>query len=181
MIFEEKKVVLKDGTSAVFRSPQCEDAENMLRFLKISFGETDFLHSTPEEFVINVEQEADFLENLVASHHHLMIACWINDEIVGNCMLNVMDKIKTRHRAKIAIAVLQKVWNKGIGTLLLREMIRIAQDKQLMQLELEYVAGNERAKHLYEKLGFEEFAERPNSIRLQDGTLLSEHLMLKQL
>ncbi|HHV42621.1 MAG TPA: GNAT family N-acetyltransferase [Clostridiaceae bacterium] len=110
-----------------------------------------------------------------------MITCFIEGEAVGNCVLFIMNKLKVRHRARIAIAVLQKVWNKGIGTLFFEEIFRIAKDKQLMQLELEYIEGNERAKHLYEKMGFVQFAERPNSIRVKDGTLLSEYLMIKQL
>lgn len=181
MISEEQKIVLKDGTQAVLRTPRREDAENVLNLVKTSLQETDFLLNTPEEFDMTIEQEADFLENLAASDFNLMITCFIDGAAVGNCALFFMNKLKERHRARIAIAVMKKAWNKGIGTALFEKMIRIAKEKELMQLELEYIEGNERARHLYEKMGFIQFAERPNAIRLKDGTLLSEYLMIRQL
>lgn len=44
-------------------------------------------------------------------------------------------------------------------------------------MELEYVEGNDRAKRLYEAT----VAEKPNAIRLKDGTMLKEYFMVKYL
>ena len=69
----------------------------------------------------------------------------------------------------------------GIGTALFQEMIQIAKEKDIAQLELTVIEGNERAKALYEKMGFSVVAEHPNAIRLKDGTMLKEFLMIKTL
>ena len=48
-------------------------------------------------------------------------------------------------------------------------------------MELEFIEGNERAKHLYEKVGFRVVAEKPMAIKLKNGTYLSEFYMQKYL
>jgi len=61
-------------------------------------------------------------------------------------------------------------------------MIRIAEGKEgVTQLELDFIEGNERAKALYEKMGFKVVAVKPNSIRLKDGTLLNEYSMVREM
>lgn len=50
-----------------------------------------------------------------------------------------------------------------------------------MQMELEYVEGNSRARALYEKMGFRITGVRPNAIRLKDGTLLNEYTMIREI
>lgn len=86
------------------------------------------------------------------------------------------------HRASVAIALLSEYWNQGIGTRLFEEMIRIAQEREgLLQLELEFIEGNTRARHLYEKMGFRISGVRPNAIRLKDGTLLNEYMMIRRM
>ena len=78
-----------------------------------------------------------------------------------------------------AVALLEEFWGLGIGTAMFEEMIAIAKDWNLMQLELEVIEGNERAMALYRKMGFETISYIPNAIRLADGTLLKEFRMLK--
>jgi len=50
MIFEEKKITLKDGRTAILKSPRVEDAEQLLNYIRKSCGETDFLTRYPEEW-----------------------------------------------------------------------------------------------------------------------------------
>ena len=69
----------------------------------------------------------------------------------------------------------------GIGTALFEEMIAIAQDWDIMQLELEVFEGNDRAMGLYRKMGFEIVSHVPNAIRMSDGSFRKEFLMLKPL
>ena len=61
-------------------------------------------------------------------------------------------------------------------------MIRIAcANPEITQLELDFVEGNVRARHLYEKMGFRITGMRPDAIRLRDGTMLNEYSMVKRL
>jgi RimJ/RimL family protein N-acetyltransferase len=82
----------------------------------------------------------------------------------------------------VAIALLKEYWGQGIGTRMFEEMIRIAEEnEQILQMELEFIEGNRRARALYEKMGFQITGVRPNAIRLKDGTLLNEYGMIREI
>lgn len=49
MIIDIIEYQLKDGRTARIRSPKDEDIQEMLDFLYVSAGETDFLMRCPEE------------------------------------------------------------------------------------------------------------------------------------
>lgn len=181
MFYEPKQILLKNNTPAVLRSPTYSDAKAMNAYLKACSGETDFLLRYPEECTETEASEGDFLEQIKLSPNHLMIACLIDGEVVGNCSVMFNSMLKTRHRASVAIAIRKAYWGLGIGTALFTELIAAAKEKGILQLELDYVEGNERAAHLYQKMGFVPIGERPDSIRLQDGTLLKEIMMVKKL
>ena len=57
MIFEEKTIILKDGRTAILKSPCVEDAEKLLNYIKKSCSETDFLARYPEEWTTTIGQE----------------------------------------------------------------------------------------------------------------------------
>ena len=181
MIYEGKTVRLKDGREAVFRSPKTDDAAQMLEYLKITSAETDFLIRYPEECAETVEQESAFLQKMVDSPIDMMIVCMVDGKLAGNCRLALHGRIKTKHRAGVAIALTSAFWGLGIGTIMFEEMIQVAKDHGIHHMELEVIEGNERAIGLYRKMGFEVVAEKPDAIRLKDGTLLKEFLMIKKL
>lgn len=181
MIFEEKKIILKNGKTAILKSPCVEDAEKMLNYIKKACGETDFLMRYPEEWNINVEQEEVWVSRLRSSPGTLGITCYVDDEVAGNCEISFRDGMKTSHRATIAIAILKDYWNLGIGSAMFEELIAAAKSRGVEIMELEFIEGNERAKHLYEKFGFRVVSERPNVIKLKDGTHLKEFYMQKYL
>ena len=61
MIFNEKTIKLKDGSTCHFRNPKAEDAGEMLAYLRTCAEETNFLLRTVEECTETVEQEAKHL------------------------------------------------------------------------------------------------------------------------
>ena len=82
----------------------------------------------------------------------------------------------------IGIALVKDYWNQGIGTVMMQEMIRIAEaNPDILQVELDFIEGNTRARALYEKMGFRITDVRPNAIRLKDGTLLNEYSMIREI
>ena len=181
MIFNDRVIILKDGKRCILRSPKIEDASEMLEYLKICAGETNFILRYPEECTETVEQEAKFLQNINNSEFDLMIVAIVDDEIAGNCQLNIKKRMKINHRGSVAIALKEKFWNKGIGTAMFNEMINYAKNRGCIQLELEFIEGNDRARALYEKIGFSIYAERKRAIKLKNSQFLSEFLMIKYL
>ncbi len=182
MLFEEKTLILKDGRIVTLKTPEIEDAEKLLIYIKTACGETEFLARYPEEWEeMTVEKEAKWVEQLRTSPHKFAISCYCEGRVIGNCELNFMTGIKTAHRTVVAIAILKEFWNLGIGSAFFREMIAAATTYGSEIMELEFVEGNDRARHLYEKFGFEVLSYRPNAFKLKDGSYRAEYYMQKKL
>lgn len=183
MVINDVRFKLKDGREAVLRSPREEDVESTLEYLVISAGETDYILRYPEECgKYTPEGEKVLFEHKNASPNEAMIMCVVDGKVVGNCEISFFKGMKTKHRASIGIALISEFWNQGIGTKMFEEMIRLAENREdVLQIELEFVEGNARARHLYEKMGFRITGVRPNAIRLKDGTLLNEYTMIREI
>lgn len=183
MVIKDIEFLLKDGRRALIRSPKEEDVRGMLDYLAISAGETDFILRYPEECgKYTPEAEKELFDQANASDNQAMLVCLVEGKVAGNCQISWDDHIKLRHRANVAIALLSEFWNQGIGTRMFQEMIRIAESNaNIIQMELDFVEGNSRARALYEKMGFRITGVRPNAIRLKDGTLLNEYSMIREI
>lgn len=183
MIIPETEFTMKDGRKALLRSPRDEDIPGMLDYLYVSAGETDFILRYPEECgKYTADGEKALFDRINASDNEVMLVCLVDGKLAGNCQIAWSNGIKTRHRAGVAIALLKEYWNQGIGTGMFRELIRVAEENpNILQLELEFIEGNVRARALYEKMGFRITGVKPNAVRLKDGTLLNEYSMIREI
>lgn len=181
MIFEDKTIILKNGESAVLRSPNLDDAETMLSYIKTASGETEFLLMLPEEYTQDLEAEGKWIKSINDSPYAMLITCFVGKKAVGNVEIRLRGPKKTRHRASLAIAVLKEFWGQGVSSSLFEEIIAVAKEKGVEILELEYIEGNERAKRFYGKFGFKAVAELPNAFRQADGSMRKAIQMQKYL
>ena len=183
MVVPEFEFILKDRRKALIRSPRDEDAQGVLDYLYVSAGETDFVVRYPEECgKYTLEGEKALFDRINSSENEAMLVCVVDGKVAGNCHISWSNSIKTRHRASVAIVLLREFWNQGIGTRLTQEMIRIAENNpNILQIELDFVEGNSRARALYEKVGFRICGVKPNAIRLKDGTLLNMYAMIREI
>ena len=60
-----------------------------------------------------------------------------------------------KHRAEFGISISDEYQNKGLGKILTQYMLDIAKEHGLKKVDLSVVSHNERAIHVYEKMGFE--------------------------
>ena len=172
MIFEEKKIVLKNGVEAILKTPEIEDSEMLLNSIKTSSGETEFLSRTIEDWeTVTVESEEKFINNVRESRNTLFIACYADGVIAGNCDITFKTGSKTSHIATVGIALQKKYWNIGIGSAMFKELMKAAEEHKGTEIvDLEMIEGNNRAKALYEKFGFQIKSVKPNFFKLKDGT-----------
>ena len=183
MVIREFEFELKDGRKALVRSPKEEDVQGMLEYLKKAAEETEFLLRYPDEWdLVTEDEEKNWFDRMNRSDHEVMLVCLVDGKIAGNSTLSWRPLRKLNHRAVIGVALKKEYWGLGIGTRLLSELIRIAeQQENLLQLELEFIEGNSRARALYEKMGFRITGVRPNAVRLQDGRMLNEYTMIRMI
>ncbi len=187
MIFAPKTITLKDGREAIFRSPELSDCPALINYLLTTATETDFLMSDPRESgrwegEEGLRREEEIIGDNISSPDKLMICCFVDGELAGNCFIGYNTRVKTAHRATVGVGLIKKYWGLGIGTAMFNELIQNAYERGgIMQIELDYLEGNTRALGLYEKMGFKEVAHRPNAVKLADGRLLDEISMVKVL
>ena len=85
MVIHEIDFTLKDGRSAVLRSPREEDIPGMLDYLRASAGETEFIIRYPEECdKYTAEAEKELFDRLNASDCDAMIVCLVEGRVAGN-------------------------------------------------------------------------------------------------
>ncbi len=177
-------VTLKDkkGREVVLRNAELSDAEDLIRYLKITTKETPFLIREPDEVTLTVEQEKSFLQSVIDDDRALLLIAVVNGKHVGNCSLMSVGRYKRyRHRCDVAIALYQEYCDAGIGSMMLNTIFKVAKETGYEQAELEVIADNKNAIELYKKLGFEEYGRFPDNMKYADGTYVDAYWMMKKL
>lgn len=169
MKIESRQIQIKDK-KIILRSCSYDDAYEFLDFFKQVSGESENMVRYPEEINIAPEKEAQILERIANSYDQWSIGLFNGKELIGNINFGcVGNRIKIKHRASFGITIKKDYWNLGLGTLLISEMLEILNDKGYEQVELEVLASNASAIHLYEKMGFKECGRIPHGIKLKNG------------
>ena len=182
MVFSEKKVTLRDGRTITLRSAEPEDAEALLRYLKATTAESPYLLRGSEEITMTVGQEQSFVQGKKESPRELLLLAFCGDEHIGTCSIDSVGSFeRCRHRCGLGIALYRKYCGLGIGGIMLNEVLETAYAMGYEQAELEVIAGNTRAIHLYEKLGFRKYGTMPDNLKYQDGSYADAVWMMKKL
>lgn len=180
MLIKDEIVKVK-GKELLLRNATEDDAQMLIDYLKITCGETRYLVKEPEEIKLTVEQEKEFINFNNNSENNLLILGFMEGKYVGNCSLIGMNSNRYKHRIGMGIALYQEYTGMGIGCAMIEKLIAVAREKSFEQMELEVVADNERAIHLYKKMGFEIYGTFPNNMKYKDGTYGDAYWMMKKL
>lgn len=173
---------LKNGKTVVIRKPTIEDAEAIINVISTADGETKFLARTPGEFSVTVEQEREFIKNILDDDGSDWFVAEYDGKVIGQCSVGLVSKYeKYRHRAEVTFVILKDYWGMGIGGKLIQHCIDWCRDKNVSQIELSVVADNTRAINLYEKFGFKVVGVKPNAMRYPDGLFSDEKLMVLEI
>lgn len=180
MIFEEKRIALRDGRTCILRSVDAADAAAMIDYLRTVSGETPFLLRNADEVTFTLDEEARLLAGKRGNPREIMMVAEVDGVIAGNC--GVVAKGGARrvcHRCGFAIALKAAYWRLGIGSAMMAYAISLARAMGYEQMELEVVDGNDRAMRLYERFGFRTTGTNPRALKYDDGSYRDEHLMVK--
>lgn len=177
---------LKDGRTLLLRDPVEADAPEMVDYLKIVGGETDFLLCDENGIEgLTVEGEIDWIRATLAAKNTKMFIGTIDGEIVLVCDVRAAARSRLSHCAEVAISIKRSCWHIGVGSIAMQAMIDFAKSTgELRQLSLEVREGNERALALYKRFGFVEVGRHSGRICVRgeyfDETLLDLDLTQPQ-
>jgi RimJ/RimL family protein N-acetyltransferase len=150
-----REVVLNNGEHLILRQPIEEDAKAMIDYLKKVGGESDNLLFGKDEFSFTVEQEMEFIKRINNDQNTLMAIGIINDSVVSIAQIGCHQKKRISHNSEIAISVKKQYWRSGIGSAIMEELIRFANNHSLIKnIGLGVKASNDNAIKLYEKFEF---------------------------
>lgn len=108
-------------------------------------------------------------DELNSENSHYLVAKSLNGEIIGFAGIKLLvDKADIMN-----IAVKKSFRNQGIGSLLLKNLIQLSQEKKVTSISLEVMEENYPAIHLYKKFGFKQVGIRKNYYQGKDGLLMS--------
>lgn len=182
MEYGPKKILLKNHIPCLLRTPTPHDAALLIKHMRITAWETDFISMYPDEITPSIRQEQQYLQKTLLSKKSLIISAFVNKKLAGNaCIYPVSSYNRYHHRATFGISVCKEYWRLGIGSHLLSEIIQCSREMGYEQLELEVVCENERGLVLYDKFGFESYGRREHSFKYRDESYADMYLMMLKL
>lgn len=164
-----KMVELKSGEKLILRRPTVEDAEKIIRYVNIVGGESDNLLFGENEFHLTVEDEKEHIKRINNDSNSLMILGVINDNIVSVAQITSSNRKRIAHNAEVSISVKKELWRRGIGSILMGELINFAKDGgRIKNISLGVKEDNISAIKMYEKLGFVKTGVHKNYFNIND-------------
>jgi len=158
-----RRFTAKDGRGVVLRAPRWEDLDDLLDFINSLVDEgVDILRDKR----VTREEEANWLGRRLADIENNRII-GIVAEVDGNVVANSEVARKSGimgHVGELGISVKTGFRDMGIGTEIMKTLIEKSQRMGLKVLALDVFASNDRARHLYKKMGFEETGKIPRGI-----------------
>ena len=74
MKFPEREIILKDGRKCVLRPTGPDLAAEMIEYMKVTAGETEWLLRYPDEVSFTLESEQEILGRILEDPGHAMMA-----------------------------------------------------------------------------------------------------------
>lgn len=147
---------LRDGSKLLIRRAEEKDAEQLIAYMNLVGGESDFLTYGKDECRFTAEGERQFLRDQKNSPSSLFLVGFVGEELVCSANLAGESKERLAHNCELGITVRKKYWNQGAASALLAELIRFAKENQILKvIHLDVYGNNENAIRLYQKFGFQ--------------------------
>lgn len=173
----ENKMSEKEAVAITIRTALPSDAAGVLDHIRQTSLETGFMTVGAEGPGITPEEEKRHLENIDESENNFLLLALDDEIIIGMASIKGSASPKIKHIGELGISILKEYWGMGLGTLLVKDLIEWAESSQVIKrLELTVQKRNERAIHVYEKLGFEQEAIMKRGVK-DDGVYRDVCLM----
>jgi len=171
----------KDDTEVKLRAPRWEDLEELLEFINDLVEEEAMIAASQKE---THESETDWLARKLTNlekDKNVAVVAEVDGIVVGNCELTPRFG-RMSHVGSLGISVKDGYRDRGIGQEMMRELERQAPRLGLETIYLEVFSTNERAIHVYRKMGYVETGRIPGCIKYRGGyvgsLIMTKHLVV---
>ncbi len=173
-----RKFKAKDGRKVTLRAPRWSDLDDMLFFINSLVEEGAEIAADTKK---TKDQEVEWLARLLSSVERdkkVSVVADVGGRFVGHVEAEPRGG-RSRHVGVLGIALLEGYREIGIGTEMVKEAEVQAKRLGIEIMTLEVYATNERARHVYTKLGYREAGCVPRAAK-KDGDYLDIITMTKE-
>jgi RimJ/RimL family protein N-acetyltransferase len=154
------------------------DSEQFLLLCKRLDEETQFMMLEPSERTTTVEEQTQRIRSVLSQDNQMIFVVEHEDQLVGFLATFGGNYHRNQHCAHIVVGIRQDFTDQGLGRQLFEVVEKWAMDHKLHRLELTVMSHNERAIHLYQKMGFKTEGIKQDSLWV-NGQYVDEYYMAK--
>ncbi len=158
-------VKLKDGTEVLIREMTKDDYERSLAFFR-ELPEEDMLFLRRD--VSDPEVVRDRVEEAERGNVKRLVAV-ADDKIVADGALELAGHGWQQHMAELRLIIARPYQRKGLGTLMARELYRLASSEGVEEIVVRMMRPQTAARNIFRKLGFHEEILLPSFVKDHRG------------
>ncbi len=174
-----RRFTARDGREVILRTPRWEDLDDMLEFINGLVDEDAMIAADKKQ---TRDSETDWLARNLTNLEkgvHAAVVAEVDGRMVGSCEVDPRPG-RMSHVGSLGISVRDGYRGVGIGQELMREAEAQAKSLGVELLILEVFSINDRAIHVYKKMGFRRMGSIPRGVRYK-GERIDSLCMLKEL
>ena len=153
----KEQLTLKNGRTVWLKSAEESDAAALAAHFRQAGGETDFLSFGADDCPYTEESCRLFIRESLTDGAEAVLVAYADGVLIGEARLIAAARKRFCHTAELAISVLREYHAQGLGTVLLRELLRYAKAHGCDSVHLTVDADNAVALALYRRFGFSEY------------------------
>lgn len=173
-----RKFIAKDGREVTLRTPKWRDLDDLLDFINSLVDEEAMIGMDRRQ---TFESEVDWLARKLVDlekEKNVSVIAEVDGRMVGSCELTPRSG-RMSHVGSLGISVRDGYREIGIGQELMKEVERQAILLGVETIFLEVFAINDRAIHVYEKVGYKETGRIPEAIKYKGNYVDSVQMYKK--
>jgi RimJ/RimL family protein N-acetyltransferase len=174
-----RKFYARDGREVILRTPKWEDLDDLMELINSLVEEKAEIARTEK---VTREEEAVWLPKMLSSLEKdelFFLVAEVGKKVVASSDIHIL-RGSEKHVGVLGIVVKRGFRDSGIGTEMMETLVQQATDLGLKVLTLQAYATNERAIHVYEKVGFVQTGRVPRK-HFKEGQYIDEVIMTKMI
>ncbi len=173
-----RKFTDRKSREVTLRTPRWSDLDDMIEFINSLVEEEAMVAVDTKK---TKDEEIEWLANCLKRlerNQHMMIVAEIDGHAVGNSEINPRIG-RMKHYASLGISLKDGYRDAGIGQEMMKELEKHANRLGIEYIALEVYGINQRASHVYEKMGYKKTGTYPDGIKYRGEYVDSVHMVKK--
>jgi len=161
---QPKTIITKSGKTLTVRLPEQADLDQVLTYINDLIAEDTYIIMSGEP-VTELEENSYLTTLLKEISQKQAVAFYVfdGDKLVANGQIKKRVR-RLSHIGDFGITVAKEYRQYGVGSQLMAILLEEAKAIGVKIVTLEVFSNNERACHVYQKMGFTEFGVLPKSV-----------------